>query len=235
MLVEKEPSTWKELQNCVGQVFRDIGFEVLVDEKDFQLRGGDTVNLDVWAKDIELPTMPTIHICECKYWKETVPKEKVHAFRTVVSDAGGSVGYIISQKGFQEGAEQAASQTNINLITWDDFQQIFEEKWVKSMYSQVKDKIDSILNYINSRYLSNDFKGEGEKYLKSIRILGRLLSLQSTFIYDLIKESKYPLKIVEPDGTTQEFTNRKKYFTELLKIVESIKQQFEGIVGRKID
>jgi hypothetical protein len=60
----------------------------------------------------------TLILCECKHWKRKIPKSVVHAFRTVVQDSGASIGYVISEQGFQTGATAAAATSNVRLVTW---------------------------------------------------------------------------------------------------------------------
>jgi hypothetical protein len=58
-----------------------------------------------------------------------VPKTVVHAFRTDMDEIGAHVGFIISAKGFQSGALEAARNTNIELLSWDEFQERFFARW----------------------------------------------------------------------------------------------------------
>jgi len=56
-----------------------------------------------------------------------VPKEKVLTLRTIVDDVGADRDFIISQKGFQSGAYEAAENTNIKLKTFDELKQTTSE------------------------------------------------------------------------------------------------------------
>jgi len=88
--------------------------------------------IDVYVED---PTLspPAIYLCECKFWRKSVPKSVVQQFRTIISDAGANLGIIISQKRFQSGAHEEAKKTNVRLYSWLDFQKAFEERWTKTM------------------------------------------------------------------------------------------------------
>jgi hypothetical protein len=89
----------------------------------------------------------TSQIPECKNWRVNIPKEVVHAFRTVVQEAGANRGYVISRVGFQHGAGEAAKSTNIELVTFAEFQSVYFPKWwkkrlldmEKDLYLQLKD------------------------------------------------------------------------------------------------
>ena len=52
---------------------------------------------------------------ECKNYSKHVPKEKVCAFKGVLSDLEGVEGIMVSKKGFQSGAKQYAKEYGISL------------------------------------------------------------------------------------------------------------------------
>lgn len=86
---------------------------------------------------------------ECKYWTARVPQHVVHSFRTVTSDIGVNSGYIVSKAGFQAGAFQAAENTNIKLLTWDEFQSTFAEQWYFSYFvEEVTKRFDGLVSYL---------------------------------------------------------------------------------------
>jgi restriction system protein len=60
----------------------------------------------------------------------------IHSFRTVVSDIGANIGYIIAPSGFQSGSVNASEFTNIKLVTWEEFQNEFEETWLCVYFSE---------------------------------------------------------------------------------------------------
>lgn len=61
----------------------------------------------------------------------------MHSFRTVITDFGANFGYIISKSGFQEGAYQAAKNSNVQLLTWKQFLERFEMRWLESMFERL--------------------------------------------------------------------------------------------------
>ena len=90
------------------------------------------MDIDVYARDATREPTLTI-VCECKHWQAAVPKNVVHGFRTVMDEAGANVGFIISANGFQSGALEAANNTNIHLVTWNEFQERFFDRWFETM------------------------------------------------------------------------------------------------------
>jgi restriction system protein len=126
VIEEGLPNDWHDLQVKAAQILSESGFEVRIDQEIPLARG--KVDIDVLARDPSA-TPPATYICECKLWKGSVSKNVVHAFRTVVTDAGAHRGFIISSAGFQSGAYDAAKHSNVDLVDWLEFQKIFVERW----------------------------------------------------------------------------------------------------------
>lgn len=108
-------------------------------------------------------------VCECKFWNSSVPKEKVHAFRTVVQDSGASLGLLISQAGFQSGAIEAANLSNVRLMTWNEFTDIIADKWTLTRLKQLKMESVPLSEYTSSFHFPfDDLKDEDVgRYLKA--------------------------------------------------------------------
>lgn len=126
MITEKYPQTWQELQEWCAQILRESGWEAETEV---------TVGLVRGQAEIDVLAVETVRgreyktLVECKNWASKVPQHVVHSFRTVVADVGANAGYIVSKAGFQAGAYKAAEHTNVKLLTWHEFQEIFEQQW----------------------------------------------------------------------------------------------------------
>lgn len=112
-------TNWRAYQDAAANVFRQLGCNAQVDLRVVGARA--THDIDVYATFLR----SSIHctwVIECKLWKARVPKEKVLALKALIDDLGADRGIIISEKGFQPGAQDAARGTNITLVTsLDDF------------------------------------------------------------------------------------------------------------------
>lgn len=128
----------------VGQMFREIGCEVTVGYVAPNVRGRKEI--DVYVKD-PIITPPATYLCECKLWARPVPQEVVHSFRTVMADTGANRGYIISHSGFQSGAREAAEHTNVELVTFDELQAIFFDRWRVAMGKHFRPASDELFPY----------------------------------------------------------------------------------------
>ena len=128
MINPSVPSNWRDLQSDVAQILSECGFNVETEKNVTTARG--EVEIDVFAED-STQTPPTIYLCECKLWNSSVPRREVHAFRTVANDFGANWGLIISKLGFQRGAYDAARHTNLKLLNWQEFQELFSKRWYR--------------------------------------------------------------------------------------------------------
>jgi restriction system protein len=121
-----EPADWRAFQEWVSQILSECGVTTEVEKEVDTARG--VVVVDVWAHD-HSATPPQTYLVECKQWRSRVTKTIVHAFRTVVGDSGANWGAIVSAKGFQKGAYDAAQYSNVRPLTWFEFQELFETRW----------------------------------------------------------------------------------------------------------
>ena len=166
------PDNWRDLQVQVATILAECGFSTQI-EKDIETVRG-TVNIDVFAEDSsQRPT--AVYLCECKLWGSAIPKNVVHGFRTVVSDFGANWGFIISSNGFQVGAYEAAENSNIRLMNWQEFQDLFADRWVANhMLPQISAVADPLVEYtepINSRIArkANALDAESLASFKALR------------------------------------------------------------------
>jgi hypothetical protein len=65
----------------------------------------------------------------------------------VVADYGAIFGIIISKNGFQKGAIEATKNTNIRLVNWFEFQDMFEDKWWPAISVKLYEQFDTLINY----------------------------------------------------------------------------------------
>jgi Restriction endonuclease len=144
-IFDENPETWQHLEDMVNQAFIEMGYE---SQRSYPLTTvRSTVDIDVHAVKTSTP-IPTIVLCECKYWNKRVPQQVVHGFRTVCSDAGAHFGLIISRKGFQPGAKTSRTGTNVHLMDFAEFQETFFGEWrsgVFLMLAQMRDQLLPIL------------------------------------------------------------------------------------------
>jgi restriction endonuclease len=141
MIFNSEPHNWKELQNYVGQMFEECGFETEVSKVVDLVRGKKEI--DVYTRDTSSEYQPII-LVECKFWNKAVNQETIHSFRTVVADFGANLGFIVSKNGFQAGCYEAAEKTNVRLVSLKELEKEYYTKWKQAMakkYTQFADRL----------------------------------------------------------------------------------------------
>lgn len=162
LIYSTEPIDWRDLQDKVASILRVCGCESEVERTIEIVRG--KVDVDVHAVDSS--TSPKLtYLCECKYWSSAVPKSVVHGFRTVVSDYGAHVGFLISRNGFQSGAYEAAQNSNIRLVNWFEFQGVFIDRWKEGRYAILKQIFEDLFEYYDylSAPIGNAVSGNPER------------------------------------------------------------------------
>lgn len=110
-------ATWKEYQEEAAAFFRSLGLDA---QTDASVRGTRTRHcIDVLVKSHHVGFDITWFV-ECKYWSSRVSKLHVLALRQIVADLGADRGILLSEAGFQSGAIEAATLTNVHLTSLAD-------------------------------------------------------------------------------------------------------------------
>jgi len=143
-IFDHEPADWPELQDRVAQLFSELGCDVKVCERVKLVRGEKEI--DVAVRDPET-TPPSVYLCECKLWSRPIPQEVIHSFRTVLSDFGAHRGFIISRAGFQAGAKEAVKNTNLDLVTFEELDSLFFDRWRIAMGKKYLPHADRLFPY----------------------------------------------------------------------------------------
>lgn len=143
-IFDSDPSDWQQLQQLVGQMFSEMGCAVEVEKQVELVRGRK--NVDVFVVDNGV-TPTAQYLCECKFWRKSIPQDVIHAFRTVVADCGAHRGFVISIAGFQEGARTAVHRTNIDLVIFEELQGIFFDRWRIAMGRRAMGSADDLFPY----------------------------------------------------------------------------------------
>lgn len=127
LITESVPEDWEQPEEIIAAILAECGMNAQRGVTLKLPRG--TVDVDVYAEEtVEGIVYRTI--CEYKQWRSNVPKSVIHSFRTVMSETGANRGYIISTSGFQAGAVEAAAATNIEMVTFEEFQRKYFDKWI---------------------------------------------------------------------------------------------------------
>ncbi|MDT2761437.1 restriction endonuclease [Aerococcus urinaeequi] len=211
---------WRDLQNQVSNFLNEAGYSAETEKEIDTVRG--TVEVDVFAASKY--EMLNQFICECKCWNTNVPQEKIHAFRTVVSDSGSMLGIFIVKKGYQKGAYEAARKSNVLLKTWEEFIAMIENQWLIRKIIKINklisplavytDPLDVPLDKLNTKKL--------EHYqILNIDTMGNYITLRMMDMDSMNKD------FIEFDGI--KFTAYDDLFNYAEDYIVSVKKQFENI------
>jgi hypothetical protein len=108
---------WREYQEDVADFFRSLGYDAQVGEIIRGVRSDHAIDVVIrfykWG-------MPHLWIAECKRHQRPVTKADVETFKTIVNEIGAERGFFVSESGFQAGAFDAATKTNVTLTSLDE-------------------------------------------------------------------------------------------------------------------
>lgn len=103
-------SDWHEYQEAAARFFREIGMEANTDVSLEGVRTKHDIDVVVRSKSVGFDLL---WVVECKHWKDPVSKLHILGLRQIVNDLGADRGILLSESGFQKGAMEAASLTNV--------------------------------------------------------------------------------------------------------------------------
>lgn len=237
MIFADAPEDWKELENRVQQILSECGCQAERGKSVALPRG--SVDLDVYALDTtRQPNL--IIVRECKHWSTPVPKHVVHAFRTVIDEIGAHIGFVISAKGFQAGALEAARNTNIELLSWDEFQRRFFDRWFEAMGVKLAAVADDVFEY------SDYFHRRTTSVLHAIKErVDELMTLHqrcsayasaTSYIHMLKRErATFPIQIIDPRSaviTTITINDARTYFDLLIAAAPQAIAAYEDFIRK---
>lgn len=232
MIFNSDPADWKDLQEKVCQVFLEIGCFAETGKTIETVRG--EVEIDVYVKDAtKKPEM--IYFCECKNWNTPVPQTVIHAFQTVVSNYGAHLGYIISKKGFQRGAYNATKNSNVQLLTWTKFQEMYFDTWKSAMFkklSQSAEPFSKYYDYLGGPLFPQDSADQREyqRLCNKYNLLFEFSPYTRIFREELLK---FPKDCIDPRGDKNEMkkiviTNYRDLFNIFIEARDSGIEAFEN-------
>ncbi len=111
---------WERYQEDVAEHFRSLDLDAQTEVTFDGVR--TTHDLDVLVRG-EFLGIAVIWVVECKHWAKPVPKEKVMVLRQIVTDTGADRGFLMSESGYQKGALEAATATNVQLTSLMDLRE----------------------------------------------------------------------------------------------------------------
>ena len=198
LIFDHSPGTWRELEEMVYQAFNEMGYTCTKNKEMPTIRG--KIKIDVYAVKKSSP-IPTVILCECKYWDKRVEQNVIHSFRSICSDVGAHYGLIISKKGFQSGAESARGSTNIHLLDFIQFQNTFFEEWRSGIFMNLSQLFGKLLPLMPGNP-NTTIKTSLLKELQAINVFKKysIFFGEHRFPEYFILDGKFPFEITDPRG-----------------------------------
>lgn len=217
-VTNKFPTDWVDLQDKVCNFFNEAGYKAESPKTIETVRG--IVEVDVFVtSEKELIKQ---FICECKFWNTPVPKEKIHAFRSVVNDSGSLLGIFISKTGYQSGAYEAAYCSNVLLKDWEGFLNLIANQWIDRRLKYIKLLSQPLSVYLDP--LDVDYEGLSEKGKEQYK----QLQIKSMVAYQqCYKLNRKILKAEIIEVGTEKFEAMDELFDYMEEIIKSSIEEFE--------
>ncbi len=131
--------TWKEYQEEAASFFRGLGLDA---QTDVTVQGIRTKHdIDVLVKSHHVGFDVT-WIVECKHWQTRVSKLHVLALREIVADIGADRGILLFETGFQSGAIEAATLTNVHATSLADVRKSASKEIMSMRLRELYDRIE---------------------------------------------------------------------------------------------
>lgn len=189
-----EKPDWYHFQEKICNHFNSLGARA---ETNITVQGTRT-NHDI---DILVRTkflgQNILWIIEAKKWNHKVNKLHVLALRTIVNDIGADRGFIVSDKGFQSGAVEAAKDSNISLTTFDE---IIEET-KHYIQGEIIQSYHKRLALLETRYWSHSkvnrkkYGLRGEIWDIPVNFSGQNLLMTAHWAIESAEKNAYPINL----------------------------------------
>lgn len=185
-MISLYPDTWQDLQNKVADILSQCKFSVETTKTIESIRS--KIEVDVYAEE-KIDNRKYTIICECKYWKSNIPQLHALALRTIVQDIGVNKAYIITTSNFQKGAFDSIENTNIELITWDEFQKLFFRSWYINYFSlRINEIIKQEYDPTAIQFFENFDLIEKVKFRELIDQYNSLIEIRNHFPHPILKD-----------------------------------------------
>lgn len=133
-------TAWSEYQEEAAEFFRSLGLEA---DTNVTIKGVRTEHdIDVVVRSRHAGFEVT-WIVECKHWKSRVTKLHVLGLREIVADVGADRGILLAERGFQRGASEAATLTNVHLTSLSCARSVANEEIFAMRLTDLYDRVEA--------------------------------------------------------------------------------------------
>lgn len=133
-------NSWSDYQEEAATFFRALGLDAKVDANVQGVRTKHAVDVLVESHHAGFNVT---WIVECKHWRSRVSKLHVLALREIVADVGADRGILLTEAGFQSGALEAATLTNVHLTSLADVEKSASREILSMRFRELYDRVES--------------------------------------------------------------------------------------------
>jgi hypothetical protein len=233
-------NSWNEYQEEAAAFFRSLGLDA---QLDVTVRGVRTSHdIDVLVKSHHIGFNVT-WIVECKYWKNRVSKLHVLALREIVADVGVDRGIILSEAGFQSGAIEAATLTNVRVTSLADIRVTASSEILamrlRELYDRVKACREQYWNIPKDERIAHGLRppvgAVGYSAINVMDLAGDLLTKAFRGTYPIHSETLAAMVI---PGFLRQFTTAEDLITALEPMISELEirfKQYEAQTGSLLE
>jgi hypothetical protein len=222
---------WRQYQEEAAAFFRSLGFQAAVDYTVQGVRSNHAIDVHV---TFERWGMRHNWIVECKHQARAVTKADVETLKTIASEIGASLAFLLSESGFQSGAFAAAQKTNVVLSSLQELRSKSRDEVMREALGVLGIrclKLRAILRDFMVQLESGPTFGrsrirdgvDGQHYT---RIVGVIAIVNEAF--DQVRLGDFPVMLTgdfdADPGSYVRCTNLDQFVTEAIRIIERVEQ-----------
>ena len=139
---------WRAYQEEAAAYFRSVGLSAETDVSLIGVRTRHSVDVAVRFRSAG---MEHLWVVECKHHARRVSKDRVLALRAIVDDLGADRGVLLAENGFQSGAEEAATSTNVLVTSLDKLRAASVDEILQLELRQLADRVETAQEALHAR------------------------------------------------------------------------------------
>lgn len=136
-------ATWQDYQEDAASFFRSLGLDATTDVRLSGVRTDHDIDVVVKMHHVGFDVT---WLVECKHWRTRVSKLHVLALRSIVSELGADRGILLCEAGFQSGAIEAATLTNVQVTSLEQLRNSAANEILSMRLRELFDRVEICKN-----------------------------------------------------------------------------------------
>lgn len=220
-------ATWQDYQEEAASFFRSLGLDAATDVRLDGVRTNHDIDVVVKMHHVGFDVT---WLVECKHWRTPVSKLHVLALRGIVSELGADRGILLCEAGFQSGAVEAATLTNVQVTSLEQLRNSAANEVIAMRLRELFDRVEvcksrywDIPKYQRIEHGLREDVGSwqlGYSGARSMEVCQELLTKAFRGVYPFSPES---LQALVAFGRDKQFTSS----AEVAGVVEGLVSELE--------